>query len=336
MSTDEARSADEVLSPASNSPTRNSPTKLAHIGSKLRKRNSTWLVGKGWSRGAAAQCIQMVLCPNPACPMSGKDFMSLDRHFRHSPGCRPLPMCVAAEPEPRPENTAVPEDLDTVETVFSNKFQSVLMKGFNDRHYFEYVKAGHLNHMNSMMMECMVELEQYALRVGSAAKDVPEATDRLTTAFELAREQIQMAHSAAARTRYNKTKLKAPYVEPQPYRPLSTQAARKGAMRFSLIELYTRLLQRDSAARVSAYHKHSRAVRAARTLSAPHRRRMTCAQAWIMQQSDKYKSGELHGWQPKIISSWLDGKKARFDPDFLRKATEEEQHDVRIAAQVLK
>ena len=63
---------------------------------------------------------------------------------------------------------------------------------------------------------------------------------------------------------------------------------------------------------------------------------MTCAQAWIMQQSDKYKSGKLHGWQPRIISSWLDGKKARFDPDFLRKATEEEQHDVRIAAQVLK
>ena len=54
-----------------------------------------------------------------------------------------------------------------------------------------------------------------------------------------------------------------------------------------------------------------------------------------MAESDKYKSGELHGWQPNVISSWLDGTKARFHHEFLRKATLEEKFDVRIPAQVL-
>ena len=53
-----------------------------------------------------------------------------------------------------------------------------------------------------------------------------------------------------------------------------------------------------------------------------------------MAASDMYKSGKLHGWQPKVISSWLDGKKARFHPELLRKATPAEINDVRIPTMV--
>lgn len=56
----------------------------------------------------------------------------------------------------------------------------------------------------------------------------------------------------------------------------------------------------------------------------------------MTQESNMYKSGKLHGWQPRVITSWLDGRKARFDPNFLRKATDDELHDIRIAAQVLR
>ena len=51
-------------------------------------------------------------------------------------------------------------------------------------------------------------------------------------------------------------------------------------------------------------------------------------------ESDTYKSGELHMWQPPIISTWIDSEKARFHPDLLRKATPEEEGDFRIAGQV--
>ena len=46
-----------------------------------------------------------------------------------------------------------------------------------------------------------------------------------------------------------------------------------------------------------------------------------------------FKSGELHGVQPEILTSIIDGFKARDDPDLLRKATPEEMDDFRILLQ---
>jgi hypothetical protein len=202
-----------------------------------------------------ARCIQMVFCPNPNCTSQGKDFARLSHHYRYSPACKPAHFMAEREPESQQPDQV--SDLDTVHTVFCNKFQSVLMKGFNDRHYFNYVKAGHLDHVNSMMMEAIMELEHHAIRICGAASSAAEATARLQHVFKLAQGQISKIHSAKARTSYNKNKAKAPYVEPKLYRPLSTKAARKGAVRFSLIELYTRIMQRDQVAQVRSRHSHT-------------------------------------------------------------------------------
>ena len=203
--------------------------------------------------------LGMVLCPNPRCPSLGTDFARLSQHFRQSPGCRSTPAEDGPSPQVQVQDTkaVLDNNLDTVETIFCNKFQGVLMKGYNDRHYFNYVKAVHLDAVNGMIMEAFVELEQHALRICGTAAGVAEATERLRRLFKLAREQVETAHSAAARRSYNKNKIKAPYIEPKLYKPMSVKAARKGAVRFSLIELYTRLLQRDHVARVRACYSNT-------------------------------------------------------------------------------
>ena len=207
----------------------------------------------------------MVLCPNPGCPSKGTDFAILGQHLRQSPSCKPTP--VITQQPPLPEQPSEPVDIDTANTVFSNKFLSVLMKGFNDRHYFNYVKAGHLDHVNSMMMEAFVELEHHVIPICSAASSVVEAKARLQGIFQLVRGQIAQVHSAKARTSYNKTKAKAPYVPPKVYKSLSLKAARKGAVRISLIELLTRIMQRDAAARVRVHatHTHTHTCRSHQT-----------------------------------------------------------------------